>query len=192
MNKKYRLSLLHMIKEVLKATLIGGILSAVALNIIRYAILKGTFEIKDFFAYTFWFFICGVCIGLMCVIWGDDGTETTGDTGVMLYNVFAGVHNTFVFSNAGMGAGATFSIITVMFTLFYGILRFVYVAVSTTVVFPLSFLYLCIMAIFETIFDGIPETLGNILDKIIPISATVIGFAAMIGVLVLWGESLNR
>lgn len=168
-RKKYRLTLLYLIKDLLKVTIIGGIIAVVFLNVLIFVLGGYEFNMKDGIAVTLTGFVIGAAIGIILRCF--KGGEMDDVEGVALYNVYAGIHNTFVFMNFNMGAGAALSIVGAILTVFYLIYRLAAVAL----IFPLTFVYVCIMAILETIFNGIPTIIGNILDKLIPIIAMIGG-----------------
>lgn len=183
-KKKYRLSLLYLLKDLLIAMIVGGIICLIFVCIIVYGVAGSKFVITEFIPDAIECFAAGMFLGLIfrCLTGGED--SGIGEVaGVTLYNTYAGIHNTFLFANAGgdYSFGAAASIIGLFITL----LGFVYKVGCTIVVVPISFVYLCIMAVFETIFRGIPEGLGNFLDKLIPIIAKLGGILAVILVIIL-------
>ena len=181
-RKKYRLSLLYLLKDLLLSAVIGGVIGVVFFNILFF-ITNGFAINKELFFETFIYcYAIGAIVGLIRICLKDDN-DFGGNTDIALYNTYAGIHNTFLFANAGDGYSydATFSLLGLLLSL----LGLVYKLGCAIVVVPMSIVYLCIMSIFETIFNGIPVTLGNILDKIIPLISKLCGMVAVIVVLVL-------
>lgn len=181
-KKKYRMSLLYLLKDLLKSMLIGGILLSIFIVLLMIFGPKIPFDIKIYSEYICSSFVLGAGMGIIykCIAGGDIGDYA----GVTLYNTYAGIHNTLLFSGAGFSFGAAFAVIGLVLTA----IRFVYKLACTIVVFPMSFVYLCIMALIETIFNGIPVSLGNFLDKIIPIAAKICGLVATYFVVKSWGQ----
>lgn len=180
-KKKYRLTLLYLIKDLLKVTIVGGVLCAIFVNVLFFVLARFPFNMREFIGATLSGFVIGACIGIILRCFrGDDMDDVEG---VALYNVYAGIHNTFVFASFDMGGGAALSIIGTILTILYLIYRLAAVAL----VFPLTFVYVCIMAILESIFNGIPEFIGNILDKLVPIVAMICGVVAVTVALVSMG-----
>lgn len=181
-RKKYRLSLLYLVIDLLKSMLVGAIVFFVFIFILTVGIMRLPFSDYSF-REIFDVIIMGAGIGLLYrCLKGNDEFDDYAE--VDLYNMYAGIHNTFVFADAGSGYGATLSLIE----FFLSLLGLVFKLGSAVVVVPVSLVYLCIMSILETIFNGIPKTLGNILDKLIPLFSIIGGCIAVILVLVLMNK----
>lgn len=172
-KKKYRLTFLYLIKDLLKITIIGGVLTAILLNILFFVLAGFKFSMRECIAATLTGLVLGASIGIILRCFKGQEMEDVESAGI--YNVYVGIHNAIVFSNFGMGGGAALSIVGSIATLLYLIYRLAAVAL----IFPMTFVYVCIMAIFETIFNGIPAFIGNILDKLIPIIAMICGVVAL-------------
>lgn len=181
-RKKYRLSLLYLVIDLLKSML-GGIIGFSIVMVIFASIISGKLTIFYGGDDIVGLITCGGVIGLLYrCLKGNDEFDDYAE--VDLYNMYAGIHNTFVFADAGSGYGATLSLIE----FFLSLLGLVFKLGSAVVVVPVSLVYLCIMSILETIFNGIPKTLGNILDKLIPLFSIIGGCIAVILVLVLMNK----
>lgn len=166
-RKKYRLSLLNLVKGMLKAAIIGAIVAVVLVIIIELVFSK-EFNISDLAIKLIGNLIEGAIFGILvgCVLGVRNADiehiEDADDGEVQLYNMYVSIHNGFVFGSIGSGAGCAVS----MFVLAFQLLLLVYQLVSIVAIVPISVVYLCAMALFETIFNGIPVGLGNALDKL--------------------------
>lgn len=106
-SRKYLLSLLYMLKDLLFLILKSGIIGALILNILIYAVFKEPFDAIGCLAYI----ICGESIGIVmgyiikAVRGQDEGDAFANATGVTMYNMYAGVHNLRVLSGSTIGSG---------------------------------------------------------------------------------------
>lgn len=173
-KRKYRLSLVYMVKDLLVLILKGGLIGAVISNVIMYGFGKESFEIINFLAYS----AVGVIIGIMVafvlkILVGKDPDVSAENAGVTFYNVYAGIHNARVADNAGDAGIAIFVII-------FSIIRFLFTFLYSALLIPVSLIYLIAMSIIEMLVNGIPETLGNILDKLVKLASGVGSIALII------------
>ena len=168
-SRKYLLSLLYMLKDLLFLILKSGIIGALILNILIYAVFKEPFDAIGCLAYI----ICGESIGIVigyiikAVRGQDEGDAFANATGVTMYNMYAGVHNLRVLSGSTIGSGM--SIVIYAFIVIYSLL-----------LIPVSIVYLIIMSVIEAITHGIPETFGCILDKLIMVVSGIGSIALVI------------
>ena len=182
-SRKYLLSLLYMLKDLLFLILKSGIIGALILNILIYAVFKEPFDAIGCLAYI----ICGESIGIVigyiikAVRGQDEGDAFANATGVTMYNMYAGVHNLRVLSGSTIGSGMS------ILGLFLTVVIYAFIVIYSLLLIPVSIVYLIIMSVIEAITHGIPETFGCILDKLIMVvsgigsSALVILLIAQIG-----------
>lgn len=178
-KKKYRQSLLNMLKSMVRAMRVGSIICTVASWAFFYGLHGNPFKLGTFLQLTVSCIIFGGVLGILyrCLKGGED--EMDNHMGIPLYNMYAGINNTFVFSRANCSWGAAFSLLV----LFLSFLELIYKFICVATVIPASFVYLCIMAVVEKILDGIPEGLGNVLDKLVPLAAKLCGIIVVFAVL---------
>lgn len=175
-SKKYRLSLLYLLKDLLLLVLKSGIIGALILNVLMYLIFKEPFKPIGCLAYI----ICGAVLGIIIgyviksLIGNDSGDSFANATGVTIYNMYAGVHNLHVLSGSTIGSGA--SILGLVLT----VITWAFIVLYSLLLMPVSIVYLCIMSVIEVITHGIPKTLGNILDKLVMIGAGIGSIALII------------
>ena len=182
-SRKYLLSLLYMLKDLLFLILKSGIIGALILNILIYAVFKEPFDAIGCLAYI----ICGESIGIVmgyiikAVRGQDEGDAFANATGVTMYNMYAGVHNLRVLSGSTIGSGMS------ILGLFLTVVIYAFIVIYSLLLIPVSIVYLIIMSVIEAITHGIPETFGCILDKLIMVvsgigsNALVILLIAQIG-----------
>ena len=174
-SRKYLLSLLHTLKDLLFLILKSGIIGALILNILMYAVFKEPFDAIGCLTYI----ICGGSIGIVigyiikAVRGQDKGDAFANATGATMYNMYAGVYNLRVLSGSTIGSGMS------ILGLFLTVVIYTYIVIYSLLLIPVSIVYLIIMSVIETITHGIPETLGCILDKFI-IIVSGIGSIALI------------
>lgn len=173
-NRKYISSLLYTLKDLLLLILKSGIIGALILNILMYAVFKEPFDAIGCLAYI----ICGGCIGIVIgyVIKSlhGQGDIFTNATGTTMYNMYAGVYNLRVLSGSTIGSGMS------IIGLFLTIIVYAFIVIYSLLLIPVSLVYLVIMSIIEAIVHGIPQTLGCILDKLIMIASGIGSIALVI------------
>lgn len=178
-SRRYLLSLLYTLKDLLFLILKSGIIGALILNVLMYAVFKEPFDIIGCLAYI----ICGGNIGIVigyiikAVRVQDEGDAFANATGATMYNMYAGVHNLRVLSGSTIGSGIS------ILRLFLTVVIYAFIVIYSMLLIPVSIVYLIIMSVIEAITHGIPETLGCILDKII-IIVSGIGSIALIILLI--------
>lgn len=99
-SRKYLLSLLYTLKDLLFLILKSGIIGALIINILMYAIFKEPFDAIGCLAYI----ICGGSIGIVigyiikAVCGQDEGDAFANTTGVTMYNMNLGIisHNRYI------------------------------------------------------------------------------------------------
>ena len=162
-SRKYLLSLLYTLKDLLFLILKSGIIGALILNILMYAVFKEPFDVIGCLAYI----ICGGSIGIVigyiikAVRGHDEGDAFANATDATMYNMYAGVHNLRVLSGSTIGSGMS------ILGLFLTVVIYAFIVIYSILLIPVSIVYLIIMSVIEAITHGIPETLGCILDKLI-------------------------
>ena len=175
-SRKYLLSLLYMLKDLLFLILKSGIIGALILNILIYAVFKEPFDAIGCLAYI----ICGESIGIVigyiikAVRGQDEGDAFANATGVTMYNMYAGVHNLRVLSGSTIGSGMS------ILGLFLTVVIYAFIVIYSLLLIPLSIVYLIIMSVIEAITHGIPETFGCILDKLIMVVSGIGSIALVI------------
>ena len=174
--RKYLLSLLYMLKDLLFLILKSGIIGALILNILIYAVFKEPFDAIGCLAYI----ICGESIGIVigyiikAVRGQDEGDAFANATGVTMYNMYAGVHNLRVLSGSTIGSGMS------ILGLFLTVVIYAFIVIYSLLLIPVSIVYLIIMSVIEAITHGIPETFGCILDKLIMVVSGIGSIALVI------------
>ena len=175
-SRKYLLSLLYMLKDLLFLILKSGIIGALILNILIYAVFKEPFDAIGCLAYI----ICGESIGIVigyiikAVRGQDEGDAFANATGVTMYNMYAGVHNLRVLSGSTIGSGMS------ILGLFLTVVIYAFIVIYSLLLIPVSIVYLIIMSVIEAITHGIPETFGCILDKLIMVVSGIGSIALVI------------
>ena len=175
-SRKYLLSLLYMLKDLLFLSLKSGIIGALILNILIYAVFKEPFDAIGCLAYI----ICGESIGIVmgyiikAVRGQDEGDAFANATGVTMYNMYAGVHNLRVLSGSTIGSGMS------ILGLFLTVVIYAFIVIYSLLLIPVSIVYLIIMSVIEAITHGIPETFGCILDKLIMVVSGIGSIALVI------------
>lgn len=175
-SRKYLLSLLYMLKDLLFLILKSGIIGALILNILIYAVFKEPFDAIGCLAYI----ICGKSIGIVigyiikAVRGQDEGDAFANATGVTMYNMYAGVHNLRVLSGSTIGSGMS------ILGLFLTVVIYAFIVIYSLLLIPVSIVYLIIMSVIEAITHGIPETFGCILDKLIMVVSGIGSIALVI------------
>lgn len=175
-SRKYLLSLLYMLKDLLFLILKSGIIGALILNILIYAVFKEPFDAIGCLAYI----ICGESIGIVigyiikAVRGQDEGDAFANATGVTMYNMYAGVHNLRVLSGSTIGSGMS------ILGLFLTVVIYAFIVIYSLLLMPVSIVYLIIMSVIEAITHGIPETFGCILDKLIMVVSGIGSIALVI------------
>lgn len=175
-SRKYLLSLLYMLKDLLFLILKSGIIGALILNILIYAVFKEPFDAIGCLAYI----ICGESIGIVIgyiiksVRGQDEGDAFANATGVTMYNMYAGVHNLRVLSGSTIGSGMS------ILGLFLTVVIYAFIVIYSLLLIPVSIVYLIIMSVIEAITHGIPETFGCILDKLIMVVSGIGSIALVI------------
>lgn len=175
-SRKYLLSLLYTLKDLLFLILKSGIIGALILNILMYAVFKEPFDAIGCLAYI----ICGGSIGIVIgyiiksVRGQDEGDTFANATGATMYNMYAGVHNLRVLSGNTIGSGMS------IWGLFFTVVIYAFIVIYSLLLIPVSIVYLIVMSIIETIMHGIPETLGCILDKLVIIVSGIGSIALVI------------
>ncbi len=175
-SRKYLLSLLYMLKDLLFLILKSGIIGALILNILIYAVFKEPFDAIGCLAYI----ICGESIGIVigyiikAVRGQDEGDAFANATGVTMYNMYAGVHNLRVLSGSTIGSGMS------ILRLFLTVVIYAFIVIYSLLLIPVSIVYLIIMSVIEAITHGIPETFGCILDKLIMVVSGIGSIALVI------------
>lgn len=175
-SRKYLLSLLYMLKDLLFLILKSGIIGALILNILIYAVFKEPFDAIGCLAYI----ICGESIGIVigyiikAVRGQDEGDAFANATGVTMYNMYAGVHNLRVLSGSTIGSGM------LILGLFLTVVIYAFIVIYSLLLIPVSIVYLIIMSVIEAITHGIPETFGCILDKLIMVVSGIGSIALVI------------
>ena len=175
-SRKYLLSLLYMLKDLLFLILKSGIIGALILNILIYAVFKEPFDAIGCLAYI----ICGESIGIVigyiikAVRGQDEGDAFANATGVTMYNMYAGVHNLRVLSGSTIGLGMS------ILGLFLTVVIYAFIVIYSLLLIPVSIVYLIIMSVIEAITHGIPETFGCILDKLIMVVSGIGSIALVI------------
>lgn len=175
-SRKYLLSLLYMLKDLLFLILKSGIIGALILNILIYAVFKEPFDAIGCLAYI----ICGESIGIVigyiikAVRGQDEGDAFANATGVTMYNMYAGVHNLRVLSGSTIGSGMS------TLGLFLTVVIYAFIVIYSLLLIPVSIVYLIIMFVIEAITHGIPETFGCILDKLIMVVSGIGSIALVI------------
>ena len=175
-SRKYLLSLLYMLKDLLFLILKSGIIGALILNILIYAVFKEPFDAIGCLAYI----ICGESIGIVigyiikAVRGQDEGDAFANATGVTMYNMYAGVHNLRVLSGSTIGSGMS------ILGLFLTVVIYAFIVIYSLLLISVSIVYLIIMSVIEAITHGIPETFGCILDKLIMVVSGIGSIALVI------------
>ena len=175
-SRKYLLSLLYMLKDLLFLILKSGIIGALILNILIYAVFKEPFDAIGCLAYI----ICGESIGIVigyiikAVRGQDEGDAFANATGVTMYNMYAGVHNLRVLSGSTIGSGMS------ILGLFLTVVIYAFIVIYSLLLIPVSIVYLILMSVIEAITHGIPETFGCILDKLIMVVSGIGSIALVI------------
>ena len=175
-SRKYLLSLLYMLKDLLFLILKSGIIGALILNILIYAVFKEPFDAIGCLAYI----ICGESIGIVigyiikAVRGQDEGDAFANATGVTMYNMYAGVHNLRVLSGSTIGSGMS------ILGLFLTVVIYAFIVIYSLLLIPVSIVYPIIMSVIEAITHGIPETFGCILDKLIMVVSGIGSIALVI------------
>lgn len=175
-SRKYLLSLLYMLKDLLFLILKSGIIGALILNILIYAVFKEPFDAIGCLAYI----ICGESIGIVigyiikAVRGQDEGDAFANATGVTMYNMYAGVHNLRVLSGSTIGSGMS------ILGLFLTVVIYAFIVIYSLLLIPVSIVYFIIMSVIEAITHGIPETFGCILDKLIMVVSGIGSIALVI------------
>lgn len=175
-SRKYLLSLLYMLKDLLFLILKSGIIGALILNILIYAVFKEPFDAIGCLAYI----ICGESMGIVigyiikAVRGQDEGDAFANATGVTMYNMYAGVHNLRVLSGSTIGSGMS------ILGLFLTVVIYAFIVIYSLLLIPVSIVYLIIMSVIEAITHGIPETFGCILDKLIMVVSGIGSIALVI------------
>ena len=175
-SRKYLLSLLYMLKDLLFLILKSGIIGALILNILIYAVFKEPFDAIGCLAYI----ICGESIGIVigyiikAVRGQDEGDAFANATGVTMYNMYAGVLNLRVLSGSTIGSGMS------ILGLFLTVVIYAFIVIYSLLLIPVSIVYLIIMSVIEAITHGIPETFGCILDKLIMVVSGIGSIALVI------------
>ena len=175
-SRKYLLSLLYMLKDLLFLILKSGIIGALILNILIYAVFKEPFDAIGCLADI----ICGESIGIgigyiiKAVRGQDEGDAFANATGVTMYNMYAGVHNLRVLSGSTIGSGMS------ILGLFLTVVIYAFIVIYSLLLIPVSIVYLIIMSVIEAITHGIPETFGCILDKLIMVVSGIGSIALVI------------
>lgn len=175
-SRKYLLSLLYTLKDLLFLILKSGIIGALILNILMYAVFKEPFDAIGCFAYI----ICGGSIGIVigyiikAVRGQDEGDAFANATGATMYNMYAGIHNLRVLSGSTIGSGMS------ILGLFLTVVIYVFIVIHSLLLIPVSIVYFIIMSVIEAVTHGTPETLGCILDKFIIIVSGIGSIALVI------------
>ena len=162
-SRKYLLSLLYTLKDLLFLILKSGFIGALIVNILMYAVFKESFDAIGCLAYI----ICGGSIGIVigyiikAVRGQDEGDTFANATGDTMYNMYAGVHNLRVLSGSTIGSGMS------ILGLFFTVVIYAFILIYSLLLIPMSIVYLVIMSVIEAITHGIPEILGCILDKLV-------------------------
>ena len=175
-SRKYLLSLLYMLKDLLFLILKSGIIGALILNILIYAVFKEPFDAIGCLAYI----ICGESIGIVigyiikAVRGQDEGDAFANATGVTMYNMYAGVHNLRVLSGSTIGSGMS------ILGLFLTVVIYAFIVIYSLLLIPVSIVYLIIMSVIEAITHRIRETFGCILDKLIMVVSGIGSIALVI------------
>lgn len=165
-----------MLKDLLFLILKSGIIGALILNILIYAVFKEPFDAIGCLAYI----ICGESIGIVigyiikAVRGQDEGDAFANATGVTMYNMYAGVHNLRVLSGSTIGSGMS------ILGLFLTVVIYAFIVIYSLLLIPVSIVYLIIMSVIEAITHGIPETFGCILDKLIMVVSGIGSIALVI------------
>lgn len=175
-SRKYLLSLLYMLKDLLFLILKSGIIGALILNILIYAVFKEPFDAIGCLAYIICGGIIGIVIGyiIKAVRGQDEGDAFANATGVTMYNMYAGVHNLRVLSGSTIGSGMS------ILGLFLTVVIYAFIVIYSLLLIPVSIVYLIIMSVIEAITHGIPETFGCILDKLIMVVSGIGSIALVI------------
>ena len=133
-SRKYLLSLLYTLKDLLFLILKSGFIGALIVNILMYAVFKESFDAIGCLAYI----ICGGSIGIVigyiikAVRGQDEGDTFANATGDTMYNMYAGVHNLRVLSGSTIGSGM--SILGLFFTVvIYAFIFDLFAAIDTCV-----------------------------------------------------------
>ena len=191
LKHRYRMALWKWVKSMLLTALVVGIIGcAVVVTILILATEEtpatvfltgeGLLNVLIVFGtFAFW----GMVISFF--IAKDDASEVEVTSGVHMYNTYVLVHNLFVFSSINFGGGIVLSVAALIIRAFV----FVYKAVTAVALTPISFIYLCIMSIFEAIFGKINVKLGNFLDKFTVFLARIVGIIVAV-LAYLWFVSL--
>lgn len=175
-SRKYLLSLLYMLKDLLFLILKSGIIGALILNILIYAVFKEPFDAIGCLAYIICDESIGIVIGyiIKAVRGQDEGDAFANATGVTMYNMYAGVHNLRVLSGSTIGSGMS------ILGLFLTVVIYAFIVIYSLLLIPVSIVYLIIMSVIEAITHGIPETFGCILDKLIMVVSGIGSIALVI------------
>ena len=175
-SRKYLLSLLYMLKDLLFLILKSGIIGALILNILIYAVFKEPFDAIGCLAYIICSESIGIVIGyiIKAVRGQDEGDAFANATGVTMYNMYAGVHNLRVLSGSTIGSGMS------ILGLFLTVVIYAFIVIYSLLLIPVSIVYLIIMSVIEAITHGIPETFGCILDKLIMVVSGIGSIALVI------------
>lgn len=142
--------MLYTLKYLLFLILKSGIIGALIINILMYAIFKEPFDAIGCLAYI----ICGGSIGIVigyiikAVRGQDEGDAFANATGVTMYNMYAGVHNLRVLSGSTIGSGMS------ILGLFLTVVIYAFIVIYSLLLIPVSIVYLIIMSVIEAITHG--------------------------------------
>lgn len=156
-SRKYLLSLLYTLKDLLFLILKSGFIGALIVNILMYAVFKEPFDTIGCLSYI----TCGSSIGIVigyiikAVLGQDEGDAFANATGATMYNMYAGIHNLRVLSSSTIGSCMS------ILGLFLTVVIYAFIVIYSMLLIPVSIVYLIIMSVIEAITHGIPETLNT-------------------------------
>lgn len=169
---KYRTSLKLLISDILSLSLKAGAIGAVAMTLLYILVNRTSFDFVALLESILGGIILGIFLGFIIKAITESISYNETDTKTDVYNVYAGIHNATFASDA---AESGFGVFVVLFV----IVKYIYIVLKSMLLIPVSLVYLCLMALLETIFHGFPKVLGNFLDKLIKF-ATSIGCIAIV------------